>query len=63
MAVENQATDLTFRIGRKRIVLAPRFVCQGAVEEKIDVMIETNSALSDERPSGLGETKLTEMRD
>ena len=62
-AVENQATDRAFRIGQKRNVLVQKFVCQGTVEEKIDAMIETKKALSDELLAGSGELKLTEMKD
>ena len=62
-AVENQATDRAFRIGQKRNVLVHKFVCQGTVEEKIDAMIETKRALSDELLSGSAEMKLTEMKD
>jgi non-specific serine/threonine protein kinase len=62
-AVENQATDRAFRIGQKRNVLVHKFVCRGTVEEKIDAMIETKKALSDELLAGSGEIKLTEMKD
>jgi superfamily II DNA or RNA helicase len=62
-AVESQATDRAFRIGQKRNVLVHKFVCQGTVEEKIDAMIETKKALSDELLSGSNEIKLTEMKD
>ncbi len=62
-AVESQATDRAFRIGQKRNVLVHKFVCQGTVEEKIDAMIETKKALSDELLTGSSETKLTEMKD
>ncbi len=64
-AVENQATDRAFRIGQKRNVLVHKFICQGTVEEKIDALIESKKALSDEllAESGSGEINLTEMRD
>jgi superfamily II DNA or RNA helicase len=62
-AVENQATDRAFRIGQKKNVLVHKFVCQGTVEEKIDTMIATKRALSDELLAGSGEIKLTEMKD
>ncbi len=38
-AVENQATDRAFRIGRQRKVLVRKFVCRGTVEERIDDLI------------------------
>lgn len=62
-AVENQATDRAFRIGQKRNVLVHKFVCRGTVEEKIDAMIESKKALSDELLAGTGEIRLTEMKD
>ena len=62
-AVENQATDRAFRIGQKRNVLVHKFVCQGTVEDKIDAMIESKRALSDELLTGSEEIKLTEMKD
>ena len=62
-AVENQATDRAFRIGQKKSVLVHKFVCRGTIEEKIDAMIETKRALSDELLSGSAEIRLTEMRD
>ena len=62
-AVENQATDRAFRIGQKRNVLVHKFVCQGTVEEKIDAMIESKKALSDDVLAGSGEINLTEMKD
>ena len=62
-AVENQATDRAFRIGQKKNVLVHKFICQGTVEEKVDAMIESKRALSDELLTGSGEIRLTEMKD
>lgn len=64
-AVENQATDRAFRIGQKCNVLVHKFVCKGTVEEKIDTLINSKKALSDDllADSGSGEINLTEMRD
>ena len=62
-AVESQATDRAFRIGQKKNVLVHKFVCQGTMEEKIDAMIQTKKALSDELLAGSGEIRLTEMKD
>lgn len=62
-AVENQATDRAYRIGQKSNVLVHKFVCQGTVEEKIDTMIASKRALSDELLMGSGEIPLTEMND
>jgi non-specific serine/threonine protein kinase len=60
-AVENQATDRTFRIGQKRNVLVHKFVCRGTVEERIDELIAGKQALSDEVLSHGGESALTEL--
>lgn len=62
-AVENQATDRAFRIGQKQNVLVHKFVCGGTVEDKIDRLIESKRALSDELLTGGGEVNLTELRD
>jgi superfamily II DNA or RNA helicase len=60
-AVENQATDRAFRIGQKKNVLVHKFICRGTVEEKIDALIDSKKALSDELLSGGAEINLTEM--
>jgi superfamily II DNA or RNA helicase len=62
-AVENQATDRAFRIGQKQNVLVHKFVCGGTVEDKIDRLIESKRALSDELLAGGGELNLTELKD
>jgi len=64
-AVENQATDRAFRIGQKKNVLVHKFVCQGTVEERIDDVIESKRALSEELlvDAKGGEINLTEMKD
>jgi superfamily II DNA or RNA helicase len=62
-AVENQATDRTFRIGQKKNVLVHKFVCRGTVEEKIDASIESKKSLSDDVLTGSDEINLTEMKD
>jgi non-specific serine/threonine protein kinase len=61
-AVENQATDRVFRIGQKRNVMVHKFICRGTVEEKIDRLIESKRALSDELLAAGGEINLTELR-
>jgi superfamily II DNA or RNA helicase len=60
-AVENQATDRAFRIGQKQNVLVHKFVCRGTVEEKIDALIESKRALSNELLNGSAEINLTEL--
>jgi non-specific serine/threonine protein kinase len=62
-AVENQATDRAFRIGQKRTVLVHKLVCRGTVEERIDELIASKRALSDELLAGGGEVALTELSD
>jgi non-specific serine/threonine protein kinase len=62
-AVENQATDRTFRIGQSRNVLVHKFVCRGTIEEKIDGLIESKQRLSKDLLEGGAEMLLTEMKD
>ncbi|MBF0154511.1 MAG: DEAD/DEAH box helicase [Magnetococcales bacterium] len=62
-AVENQATDRAFRIGQKKNVLVHKFVCQGTLEEKIDALIESKKALTEDLLVGGDEIKVTEMQD
>ena len=59
-AVENQATDRTFRIGQKRNVQVYKMVCLGTLEEKIDKMLEEKSELAN-RVIGTGERWITEL--
>ena len=47
-AVENQATDRAYRIGQTRFVQVHKFVTIGTVEEKIDKILASKSALSEE---------------
>ncbi|MDD5706987.1 MAG: DEAD/DEAH box helicase [Kiritimatiellae bacterium] len=46
-AVENQATDRAHRIGQTRTVFVHKFICAGTMEERIDAMIESKTALAD----------------
>ncbi len=59
-AVENQATDRAFRIGQTRNVQVRKLVCQGTLEERIDLMIEEKRGLA-EQVIGAGEAWLTEL--
>lgn len=59
-AVENQATDRAFRIGQTRNVQVHKFVCSGTLEERINDLIESKKALSDQ-VVGTGENWLTEF--
>lgn len=62
-AVENQATDRAFRIGQKKNVLVHTFVCQGTIEDKIDALMGTKSALAADILEGGAESVLTAMSD
>ncbi|MFA7166318.1 MAG: DEAD/DEAH box helicase [Desulfoplanes sp.] len=62
-AVENQATDRSFRIGQTKNVLVHKFVTSGTIEEKIDEMINSKQKLATDLLSGSGELRLTELGD
>jgi non-specific serine/threonine protein kinase len=62
-AVENQATDRTYRIGQRKNVLVHKFVTRGTIEERIDRLIEEKKELAEDVLSGSGEVKLTELAD
>lgn len=59
-AVENQATDRAFRIGQTHNVMVHKFLCGGTLEERIDAMIESKTALADAIVTS-GESFLTEL--
>ena len=61
-AVENQATDRAFRIGQKKNVVVHKFLTKGTVEEKIDMMLEEKSRLSEEIIASTGDGWITEMK-
>jgi SNF2 family DNA or RNA helicase len=61
-AVENQATDRAFRIGQKKNVQVHKYICQGTLEEKIDLLIERKKDLAD-KVVGTRDTWLTELSD
>jgi uncharacterized Zn finger protein/superfamily II DNA or RNA helicase len=61
-AVEEQATDRTYRIGQKRNVMVHRLITLGTFEEKIDEMIKAKRELAD-LTVATGERWLTEMSD
>jgi non-specific serine/threonine protein kinase len=62
-AVENQATDRAYRIGQNKNVLVHKFVCQGTVEEKIDLMIESKRQIAQDMLEDGAGLLLTEMKD
>ena len=61
-AVEDQATDRTYRIGQTHNVQVHKFITMGTLEEKIDGMLESKRDLAD-RVVGTGEGWLTELDD
>ncbi|GBE01512.1 ATP-dependent helicase HepA [bacterium BMS3Abin08] len=60
-AVENQATDRVFRIGQTKKVIVHKFITKGTVEEKIDMMLEEKTALSENVLRSSNENWITEM--
>jgi SNF2 family DNA or RNA helicase len=59
-AVEDQATDRTFRIGQQKNVFVHKFVAIGTLEERIDEMIEDKKKLAG-TIVGADESWLTEL--
>jgi SNF2 family DNA or RNA helicase len=62
-AVENQATDRAFRIGQKKNILVHKFICRGTIEKKIDNLLTSKKALSNEIMGQDTEMALTELSD
>ena len=61
-AVEDQATDRTYRIGQSKDVQVHRLISLGTFEEKIDEMISAKKELADLTVSA-GESRLSELSD
>ncbi len=61
-AVEDQASDRTFRIGQTRNVQIHKFITAGTLEEKIDEMLERKHNLADLIVSG-DESWVTDLSD
>lgn len=59
-AVEDQATDRTWRIGQDKTVFVHKLVCQGTLEERVDAMLNEKRALADS-VVGTDESWLTEL--
>ncbi|MBI4653070.1 DEAD/DEAH box helicase [Candidatus Kuenenbacteria bacterium] len=60
-AVENQATDRAFRIGQKKNVMVHKFITKGTLEEKIDLMLQEKTNLSNDVIQSSNEALITEM--
>ncbi|TGA97223.1 DEAD/DEAH box helicase [Sporolactobacillus shoreae] len=61
-AVEEQATDRAYRIGQERNVHVYKLICEGTLEERIDLLIERKKKLQ-RQILGQGDGWLTEMSD
>jgi SNF2 family DNA or RNA helicase len=59
-AVENQATDRSYRIGQTQNVQVHKFITVGTLEERIDEMIESKKGLAEAIVGG-GEDWITEL--
>ncbi|MCD8286378.1 MAG: DEAD/DEAH box helicase, partial [Clostridia bacterium] len=60
-AVENQATDRTYRIGQDKTVIVHKLVCKGTIEEKIDELINSKVELAENVIGSGGEQWITEL--
>lgn len=61
-AVENQATDRTYRIGQDKNIMVHRLITMGTFEEKIDDMLKAKMELVDMSLFS-GEQNITELSD
>ena len=61
-AVEDQATDRTYRIGQDKNVMVHRFITLSTFEEKIDKIIKDKRELADAAVFA-GEKIITELSD
>jgi len=59
-AVEDQATDRTWRIGQDRTVFVHKLVCQGTLEERIDALLTEKRRLA-ESVVGSDDSWMTEL--
>jgi len=61
-AVEDQASDRAWRIGQNRPVQVHRLICEGTLEERIAVILESKRALAESVVGG-GEAWVSELTD
>ncbi|WP_077614289.1 helicase-related protein [Caenibacillus caldisaponilyticus] len=61
-AVEDQATDRTYRIGQEQDVHVYKLITEGTLEKRIDDLIEKKKGLADQILGG-GDAWVTEMSD
>jgi SNF2 family DNA or RNA helicase len=61
-AVENQATDRSYRIGQTDDVHVYKLICEGTLEMQIDDLLEKKKSLSDQI-LGRGDSWVTELND
>ncbi len=67
-AVENQATDRAFRIGQEKDVQVYKLICEGTMEEKIDIIIEkkkeiTEAIVGSDGENWIGKLSQEDLRD
>ncbi|MDO4983470.1 MAG: DEAD/DEAH box helicase [Eubacteriales bacterium] len=60
-AVENQATDRSYRIGQKNNVIVHKMVCRSTIEERIDEIISSKKELAENVIGSGGESWITEL--
>ncbi len=61
-AVEDQASDRAWRIGQDRPVQVHRLICEGTLEERIAIILESKRALAESVVGG-GEAWVSELTD
>ncbi|KKM78285.1 hypothetical protein LCGC14_1361540, partial [marine sediment metagenome] len=62
-AVEDQATDRAYRIGQKSVVNVYKFIINGTIEEKIDLLLEEKRDLADKIVTSSGESWISDLTD